>query len=360
MYIFFPIAEVSVNIFLLLGIGVGVGVLSGMLGVGGGFILTPILMMIGIPPLISVATATNQFVASAAAGTVFHLRAGNVNIRLGILLLAGGLVGSTLGIRVVLYLEEIGNFEFVVKGLYVLLLGSIGILMLTESLRSGKIDDSIPEISEFESKSTLTKIIENMPFKMNFPLMRIRASVIIPLIAGFIVGGLTSIMGVGGGFIMMPILVYLLGVPTLVAVGTSLFQVMIISTYVTIQQAVVNNSVDLPLAMILAIGSVIGVQFGGKLSQRIKSHHIRIILAALLILVTVVMVIDILSPEEKISQSSEINIANTAQVFNSFNSAVLSASREHALIYGFTCTVLALIIGVGVSVIFHSSKSKNK
>lgn len=297
MYILLPIAGISVNVIYLLAIGGGVGVLSGLLGVGGGFILTPVLMMFGIPPLMAVATSANQFVAAAAAGTVFHLRAGNVNLRLGTLLLSGGLAGSTLGIKIVQYLDQNGNFEIVVNILYVILLGSIGILMLLESLQSARVEEYQILVQEPQTKNLLTKLIDNLPLKMNFPLMQIRASVIIPVLAGFIVGGLTSIMGVGGGFIMMPILVYLLGVPTLVAVGTSLFQVMVISTYVTIQQAVINNAVDLILALILAVSSVLGVQIGGLLSNRIKSHHIRIILSVLLLLVTIKILYNIFSPQ---------------------------------------------------------------
>jgi len=364
LQIFLPIADISVNIFYLIAIGGGVGVLSGMLGVGGGFLLTPILMMIGIPPMVAVATDANQIVASAASGTVFHLRAGNVNIRLGMLLLSGGLIGSTFGIKIVKYLDNIGNFEIVVKGMYIILLGFIGILMLLESLRTANTTEMGTHDFEIESKSLMTRIVESLPFRMNFPLLRIRASVIIPLIAGVFVGGLTAIMGVGGGFIMMPILVYLLGVPTLVAVGTSLFQVMVISVYVTIQQAVTNNAVDIILALILISGSVIGVQIGGLLSQRLKSHYIRIILAVLLIAVSGKMIYDVvilrgfevetkeLAPTELVEYADgAIAIVNSG-----INVAVLKYSVESSLLYGFFCVLTALIIGIGISVLFNSIK----
>ena len=242
MQIYLPIAEISVNIFLLLGLGGGIGVLSGLFGVGGGFLLTPLLIVIGIPPSVAVATGANQIVASSVAGVLSHWRRGNVDVKMGILLLLGGLAGSSIGVGLFSLLRRLGQIDLFVALAYVLL----------------------------------------------------------PLLIGFVVGVLSAMMGVGGGFVVVPAMIYLLGMPTLVVVGTSLFQIIFVTANATILQSSVNHSVDIVLALLLIVGGVIGAPIGARLGSRLPAEKIRILLALMVLGVCVWILIGLFIPPEDV------------------------------------------------------------
>jgi uncharacterized membrane protein YfcA len=289
MQIYLPIAEVSVNAFLLLGLGGIVGILSGMFGVGGGFLMTPLLFFIGIPPAVAVATEANQIVASSFSGVLAHFKRKTVDLRMGTVLLIGGLVGSGLGIVLFNYLRAAGQVDLLVKLCYVIFLGLIGGLMFFESLRA--IRKSGKGIAPTRRKHTW---IHNLPLKMKFRVSGLYISVIPPLLVGVAVGVLAAIMGVGGGFIMVPAMIYLLGMPTKVVVGTSLFQIIFVTAFTTMLHATTNYTVDVVLAVLLLVGGVIGAQIGTRIGVKMKAEQLRILLAMMVLLVCGKLAFDLL------------------------------------------------------------------
>jgi uncharacterized membrane protein YfcA len=291
MQIYLPIAEVSVNIFVLLGLGGIVGFLSGMFGVGGGFLITPLLFFIGIPPAIAVATGANQVVASSVSGVLAHLRRRTVDFRMGLVLLAGGLAGSTLGIGVFSRLSAAGQVDLLIQLSYVLFLGLIGTLMLQESLRALR-RTTRPGTKPRRSHEHL--LVHRLPLKMKFRTSGLYISVIPPVFVGALVGFLAAIMGVGGGFIMVPAMIYLLGMPTKVVVGTSLFQIIFITGFTTVMHATTSFSVDMALALLLIIGGVIGAQIGAQVGLKLKAEQLRILLALLVLAVAAKIALDLL------------------------------------------------------------------
>ncbi|GGG71774.1 UPF0721 transmembrane protein [Salipiger pallidus] len=288
MQIYLPIAEVSVNIFLLFGLGGLVGVLSGMFGVGGGFLITPLLFFMGIPPAVAVATGSNQIVASSVSGVLAHLKRRTVDLRMGTVLLCGGIVGAALGIWLFNLLKTLGQVDLLVRLCYVVFLGVIGGLMFIESLRALR-------RSKRGGRPTRRHHgwVHGLPFKMRFRTSGLYISAIPPLMVGLSVGILSAIMGVGGGFIMVPAMIYLLGMPTKVVVGTSLFQIIFVTAFTTLAHAVTNQTVDVLLALILLVGGVIGAQFGTAVGTRLKAEQLRIALATLVLLVCGKLALDL-------------------------------------------------------------------
>lgn len=289
MQIYLPIAEVSVNAFLLLGLGGIVGILSGMFGVGGGFLMTPLLFFIGIPPAVAVATQANQIVASSVSGVLAHLRRKTVDLRMGLALLVGGLIGAVLGVWIFTYLKSIGQVDLLVQICYVVFLGTIGGLMLVESLRAMR----------RSRNGTVTRRkrvgwVHAMPFKVRFRASGLYISVIPPVLVGAAVGVLSAVMGVGGGFIMIPAMIYLLGMPTKVVIGTSLFQIIFVTGFITLLHATTSQTVDIVLALLLLIGGVVGAQFGTKIGTRLKAEQLRVLLALLVLAVCAKVALDLL------------------------------------------------------------------
>ncbi len=290
MHIYLPIAEVSVNAFLLLGLGGLVGILSGMFGVGGGFLMTPLLFFIGIPPAVAVATEANQIVASSFSGVLAHLRRKSVDLRMGTVLLIGGLVGAAIGVQVFAALRELGQVDLLVKLCYVVFLGIIGGLMFFESLkaiRRSKTPGKAPQRKKHG-------LVHALPFKMKFRTSGLYISVIPPLLVGLFVGVLAAIMGVGGGFIMVPAMIYLLGMPTKVVVGTSLFQIIFVTGFTTLMHATTNYTVDMALAVLLLVGGVIGAQIGTRIGARLKAEQLRILLSLMVLAVCGKLALDLL------------------------------------------------------------------
>ncbi|MGJ8585309.1 MAG: sulfite exporter TauE/SafE family protein [Marinosulfonomonas sp.] len=298
MQIYLPIAEVSVNAFLLLGLGGIVGMLSGMFGVGGGFLITPLLFFIGIPPAVAVATGANQIVASSISGVLAHVRRKTVDFRMGTVLLVGGLFGAAIGVQVFNILKEAGQVDLLVKIFYVVFLGIIGALMFVESLRA----------LNKSRKGTTSRTrkhhnwVHNLPLKMKFRTSGLYTSVIPPLVVGLLVGILAAIMGVGGGFIMVPAMIYILGMPTKVVVGTSLYQIIFVSAFTTLLHATTNYTVDMLLALLLLFGGVVGAQVGTRIGLRMKAEQLRILLALLVLLVCGKLALELLlQPSELFS-----------------------------------------------------------
>ena len=298
MYIYLPIAEISVNAFILLGLGGLVGVLSGMFGVGGGFLMTPLLFFIGIPPAVAVATEANQIVASSFSGVLAHLKRKNVDFKMGGVLLIGGLIGAAVGVLVFNYLKSLGQVDLLVKLCYVIFLGVIGGLMFIESLRALRKSKRI-SASKLRKKRTW---IHALPLKMRFRVSGLYISAIPPVLVGIVVGILAAIMGVGGGFVMVPAMIYLLGMPTKVVVGTSLFQIIFVTAFTTMLHATTNYTVDMVLAVLLLVGGVIGAQFGTIIGAKLKAEQLRILLALMVLLVCAKLAFDlIVQPSELFS-----------------------------------------------------------
>ncbi len=289
MQIYLPIAEVSVNAFLLLGLGGLVGILSGMFGVGGGFLMTPLLFFIGIPPAVAVATEANQIVASSFSGVLAHLRRRTVDLRMGTVLLIGGLVGAALGVQLFNTLKAIGQVDLLVRLSYVIFLGIIGGLMFVESLNAIR-----KTKAGVAPKRKRHNWVHNLPFKMKFRTSGLYISVIPPVLVGVFVGILAAIMGVGGGFIMVPAMIYLLGMPTKVVVGTSLFQIIFVTGFTTLLHATTNFTVDMILAVLLLVGGVVGAQIGTRLGANLKAEQLRILLAIMVLAVCGKLALDLL------------------------------------------------------------------
>ena len=280
MQIYLPIAEISVNALLLLGIGGMVGVLSGLFGVGGGFILTPLLFFLGVPPGVAVASASNQIAGSSFSAFLAHLQKKNVDFRMGFVLLAGGVVGSLAGVELFGVLRRSGQFELVVSLLYVVLLGTIGVLMLIESLRALRRRNDPNALLIARKRHTWA---HGLPLKMRFRTSQLYVSAIPPFVIGALVGVLAAIMGVGGGFIMVPAMIYLIGMPTRIVIGTSVFQFLFVTGFTAVLQAWKNQSVDVVLSVLLLLGGVIGAQIGANLATRLRAEQLRILLALLVI-----------------------------------------------------------------------------
>lgn len=303
MQIYLPIAETSVSIYLLLGLGGLVGFLSGMFGVGGGFLMTPLLIFIGIPPTVAVASEANQILASSISGGMAHFQKRGVDIRMGCVLLVGGLLGSAVGVQLYAVMREMGQIDLLISLCYVVFLGVIGLLMMIESIRAihaRQIGRPIPA-----RRPGQHNWIHGLPFKMRFKVSHLYTSIIPPILIGFFVGVLAAIMGVGGGFIMVPAMIYLLRMPTNVVIGTSLFQIIFVSAAVTVMHALKNQTVDVVLATILIIGGVVGAQIGARLGQKLRGEQLRALLALIVLGVGLKMLNDLLfMPTEIYSLSS--------------------------------------------------------
>lgn len=303
MQIYLPIAEIPVNIFAILALGGLTGMLSGMFGVGGGFLMTPLLIFIGISPPVAVATSSNQIIAASVSGFLAHWRRNNVDFKMGLMLLVGGLAGSSFGVWLFKLLKQLGQIDLAISLIYVTFLGGIGIMMAIESSRSliaqkyGK---------QQEETGGRPKRLDRLPFKMRFPRSRLYISALLPLGIGVVAGALVSLMGVGGGFIMIPAMIYLLGMPTTVVVGTSLFQIIFITSNVTLLHAVNTHTVDIILALLLLTGSVIGAQFGTKIGSRLKAEQVRGLLALMVLAVALKLALGLFTRPEDLYTITEV------------------------------------------------------
>ena len=299
MYIYLPIAEVSMHIGIIIGLGGGVGFLSGLFGVGGGFLMTPLLIFFGIPPAVAVSTEANQIVASSVSGVLAHMRRSNVDFKMGGILMVGGVIGSSLGVALFSFLQSIGQIDLVIQLSYVVFLGIIGSLMLTESVRT-IIRSRKP--GSVRSKLHQHNWLHGLPLKMRFRRSKLYISALLPLVLGAFVGILAAIMGVGGGFILVPAMIYLLGMPTSVVVGTSLFQIIFVTANITLLQSIQTQTVDFLLAGLLLFGAVIGAQFGSRAGALLRGEQLRGLLALLVLAVCIKIGYDLVArPEDLLS-----------------------------------------------------------
>ena len=304
MQFYLPIAEVSVNIFLVLGLGGIVGILSGMFGVGGGFLLTPLLFFIGIPPSVAVATQSTQIVASSISGVLAHLQRKTVDFKMGSILVIGGLIGAAFGVILFNYLKSLGQVDLLVRLCYVVFLGVIGGLMFIESLRAIRRQKKGHTLAVHRKRG----LVETLPLKMRFRTSGLYISVIPPLLVGVCVGILSAIMGVGGGFIMIPAMIYLLHMPTKVVVGTSLYQFIFVTAFTTVLHSVTSQTVDVVLAVLLLLGAVIGAQIGTQIGAKLKAEQLRILLATMVLLVCFKIALELLIEPAELYSISRVAI----------------------------------------------------
>ena len=302
MSIYLPIAEMNVNIFLIVFIGMVVGALSGLFGVGGGFLMTPLLIFLGIPPVVAVGSEAPHVLASSVSGVIAHWRKRNVDFKMGFFLLSGGVIGSTLGVNLFKLLKTYGQIDIVIQFLFIIFLGFIGMTMAFESAKT--------TIKNYRTTSAIrTKLhqhswIHGLPFKLRFHRSKLYISAIPPILIGFFVGILSAMMGVGGGFIMIPAMVYILGMSTNVVVGTSLFQIIFVTANSTFFQSYLNQTVDIVLSALMILGGVIGAQIGVRIGSQLKAEYLRGILAILVLLVCAKILSDlILTPSDLFTTS---------------------------------------------------------
>jgi len=298
MQIYLPIAELSLSGVLLLGVGLAIGFLSGMFGIGGGFIMTPLLIFLGVPPGIAVGTGASQVMASSISSAFGHWQRGNIDLQMGYLLIAGGVFGAITGVKILHLLKQAGQLDFFVSLAYVILLGVIGGLMLIESLRVLRAAPT--RTGGSARRGGQHTWIQGLPLKRRFPDSKLYISAIPPVAIGAFVGWLTAIMGVGGGFVMVPAMIYLLRMPTRMVIGTSAFQIVVVTAVTTVLQSVQNHSVDVALALPLILGGVVGAQYGVGFAERLKAEQLRAGLALLVLAVAVRMALGLVVPPSDI------------------------------------------------------------
>ncbi|MEA2753861.1 MAG: uncharacterized protein QOJ54_150 [Aliidongia sp.] len=293
MEIYLPIAQVTQDVFVLLGIGLVMGFLSGMFGVGGGFLLTPLLIFIGIPEPVAVASSANQLVGASLSGVITHWRRGNVDFKMGIVLVTGGIVGSLVGVQLFSLLRRLGQIDLVISLSYVILLSTLGTMMMIESVgalvRANQPDAPLRRLHQHGW-------FHRLPLKMRFRRSKLYISALLPLSLGFGIGILSAILGIGGGFLVVPAMIYILGMPPSVVPGTSLFQTIFITASATILQAVTNQTVDLLLALVILVGGVVGVQYGARFGARMRGEYLRVMLAAIILAVGAKLLFDLTVP----------------------------------------------------------------
>ncbi|MBP2293840.1 sulfite exporter TauE/SafE family protein [Azospirillum rugosum] len=305
MQVYLPIAEMSVNALLVLGMGGLVGFLSGMFGVGGGFLMTPLLIFIGVPPAVAVGTQANQLVAASVSGVLAHWRRGNVDVKLGIVMLLGGMVGTVVGVWIFALLQRIGQIDVAITLAYVFFLGTIGAMMLVESSRA-----LIRRRAPTAKRGKLHRHIwlHGLPLKMRFQRSKLYISALLPAGIGAVGGMLVAIMGIGGGFLLVPAMIYLLNMPTGLVAGTSLFQIIFTTAMATLLQAATNQTVDAMLALLLLVGGVVGAQFGTKAGGKLRGEQARLLLAALVVAVALKLAVDlVVEPDDLFTISTRIS-----------------------------------------------------
>ena len=303
MDIYLPIANLPVNALFIILLGGGVGLLSGMFGVGGGFLTTPLLIFYGIPPTVAAASAATQVTGASVSGALAHFKRGGVDVKMGLVLVVGGIFGSIAGASLFSALQSLGQIDTVISILYVVLLGTVGGLMARDAWVA--ISAQRSGIARPPHKRHHHPLVASLPMRWRFYASGLYISPLAPLLLGFITGILTVLLGVGGGFVMVPAMIYLLGMSTRVVVGTSLFQILFVTAMTTMVHALTTHAVDIILAALLLIGSVIGAQIGSRLAQKLPPDYLRMMLAVIVLLVALRMVIGLgIHPDEIYSVES--------------------------------------------------------
>ena len=345
MEYFLPIAEVYVNLPLIFILSLVVGVLSGLFGVGGGFLMTPFLIFLGIPPSYAVANEANNILGTSVSGSTTHYLKGTLDYKMGLMIVVGGAVGTILGIITFSYFKDIGKINIVISLAYMYILAIIGTIMLVQG---------VSEIDRARRKVIVKKKlhshywIHGLPFRMRFKKSKLYESIFTPIIIGLLVGYLAAIMGIGGAFILVPAMIYIIGMPTKLVPGTSLFVTIFVSAIVTVLHAFHYGSIDLMLVMVLILGSILGVQVGQKIGEKFDSSQFKTILAILLLLVGIAIAYDAFFSEKTIRAASEINGTQSLSVFAKF---IKDISINVPVLYGIFSIGLALVLGVGAAII---------
>ena len=344
MEVYLPIAEVSINIFTILFLSFIVGFLSGIFGVGGGFLMTPFLIFLGIPPTYAVANEANNILASSTSGSLTHWFKNTLDYKMGFMIVLGGIVGTIVGIFTFTYFKEIGKINLIISLAYMYVLATIGTLMLIEG---------IAEIDRVKKKIFLKKKlhshywIHGLPFRMRFKKSKLYESVLAPIILGLLVGFIASIMGVGGAFLLVPALIYIIGMPTKLVPGTSLFVTIFVTAFVTILHAFNYQSIDIVLVVILIVGSIIGIQLGIKVSEYLKSSELKTLMAILFLAVGIAVAYDTFFKNHKDILSN--NNSSPIEI-NQFYETLIELSKSFPVSYGLFCIFLAVGLGILASV----------
>jgi len=356
MEVYLPIAEVSVNIFTILFLSFIVGLLSGLFGIGGGFLMTPFLIFLGIPPTYAVANEANNILASSVSGSLTHWFKQTLDYKMGLMIVAGGVIGTLIGIITFTYFKEIGKINLIISLAYMYVLAMIGTLMLIEGVK---------EIDRARRKIILKKKlhshywIHGLPFRMRFRKSKVYESALAPIILGLIVGFVASIMGVGGAFLLVPAMIYIIGMPTKLVPGTSLFVTIFITAIVVVLHAINYQSIDLILVISLIVGSILGVQIGLKIGEFLESSELKTALAILLLLVGIAMAYDTFFRDHSlVLNNNNLKSVEQSQLYET----IINLSINHPLTYGLFSIILAVGLGVLASVIRRtvSNYRKNK
>ena len=346
MELYLPIAEVQINIILILFVSYIVGFFSGLFGIGGGFLMTPLLIFMGIPPIYAVANEANNILASSSSGALTHWFKKTLDIKIGWLIVIGGLLGTFIGILTFSYFKGIGKIDIVIALAYMYVLAIIGSFMLR---------DGLAEINLFKRKTILKKKlhthywIHGLPFRMRFKTSKLYESALVPLFLGVVVGFVSAIMGVGGAFLMVPAMIYIIGMPTKLVPGTSLFVTIFVTGFVTISHALTYHTIDLVLVLILITGSIVGVHTGQKIGQRLDGSQLKALLAVLMLSVGLLMAYETFFKNKENGSASLKLPTNKVVEISDFGNTVYNLSNSYPIVYGISSIFIALFAGVVVS-----------
>ena len=353
MEVFLPIAQVFVNPIEILLLSAIVGVLSGLFGVGGGFLMTPFLIFLGIPPTYAVANEANNILASSVSGSLTHWFKKTLDYKMGLMIVSGGVVGTIIGIFTFTYFMEIGKINLIISLAYMYVLAMIGTLMLVEGVK--EIDMARRKIF-LKKKLHSHYWIHGLPFRMTFKKSQVYESALAPIVLGLIVGFIASIMGVGGAFLLVPAMIYIIGMPTKLVPGTSLFVTIFITAIVVILHAINYQSIDLVLVITLIFGSIIGVQFGLKIGEFLESSELKTLLAVLLLLVGIAIAYDTFFRDRNIVLNNNSTLVEKNQLYET----IINLSINHPITYGLFAIILAVGMGVFSSVIRRTVSNYRK
>ena len=344
MEYFLPIAQVEINLLFIFGLSLVVGILSGLFGVGGGFLMTPFLIFLGVPPIYAVPNEASNILGTSVSGSTTHYLKGTLDYKMGFMIVIGGTIGTILGIITFSYFKDIGKINVVISLAYMYILAILGTFMLIQGV--SEIDKARKKITE-RKKLHKHYWIHGLPLRMRFKKSQLYESAFTPIIIGLIVGFIAAIMGIGGAFILVPAMIYIIGMPTRLIPGTSLFVTIFISAIVTILHALNYGTIDLILVTVLILGSIIGVQFGQKIGEKIDSSEFKTILAILLLLVGIAIAYDTFIKDEKTTNV----IVNSTDNLGPLSEFILNFSRDLPVFYGLTSVLLAVVLGVGAAMI---------
>ncbi len=344
MEYFLPIAQVEINLLFIFGLSLVVGILSGLFGVGGGFLMTPFLIFLGVPPIYAVPNEASNILGTSVSGSTTHYLKGTLDYKMGFMIVIGGTVGTILGIITFSYFKDIGKINVVISLAYMYILAILGTFMLIQGV--SEIDKARKKITE-RKKLHKHYWIHGLPFRMRFKKSQLYESAFTPIIIGLIVGFIAAIMGIGGAFILVPAMIYVIGMPTKLIPGTSLFVTIFISAIVTILHALNYGTIDLILVTVLILGSIIGVQFGQKIGEKIDSSEFKTILAILLLLVGIAIAYDTFIKDEKTANT----LVGSADNLGPLSEFILNFSRDLPIFYGLTSVLLAVVLGVAAAII---------